>query len=262
MKIIEKIKTIPGLWLTVLAIGIALGGFFIGDGIYRAMSGRTVTVKGLAERDVVADTAVWNIKINGVGGDVATLQSKIDADIAEIHNFLIDAGFAESDIKNLRVQVRDKYAGYSDAELKNQQNDGRYVIETGVMVRSNDVMLIDSVSRRMGELVKRGITITEDYSGPIYIFNGLNDIKISSDPKLSMEILIIKECSKMKENISREIILETKENKNTIIMNEEKAIQINREIIKTQTNEESVQQSNHVHALFSTIDFIMSPSLY
>ena len=66
--------------------------------------------------------------------------------------------------------------------------------------------------------------------------NEINDIKISSDPKLSMEILIIKECSKMEENISREIILETKENKNTIIMNEEKAIQINREIAKTQTN--------------------------
>ena len=66
--------------------------------------------------------------------------------------------------------------------------------------------------------------------------NEINDIKISSDPKLSMEILIIKECSKMEENISREIILETKENKNTIIMNEEKAIQINREMIKTQTN--------------------------
>ena len=66
--------------------------------------------------------------------------------------------------------------------------------------------------------------------------NEINNIKISSDPKLSMEILIIKECSKMKENISREIILEPKENKNTNIMNEEKAIQINREIIKTQTN--------------------------
>ena len=42
--------------------------------------------------------------------------------------------------------------------------------------------------------------------------NEINDIKISSDPKLSMEILIIKECSKMEGNISREIILETKEN--------------------------------------------------
>ena len=174
-----KLTAKSGLWISVLAIGVALGGFFIGDGIYRAMSGRTVTVKGLAERNVVADTAVWNIKINGVGGDLTALQQEIDNDISQIHTFLTESGFAPSDIQNLRVQVRDKYAGYSDAELKNQQNDGRYVIETGVMVRSHNVDLVDSVSRRMGELVRRGITITEDYSGPIYIFNGLNDIKIS-----------------------------------------------------------------------------------
>lgn len=174
-----KLSAKSGLWISVLAIGVALGGYFIGDGIYRAMSGRTVTVKGLAERNVVADTAVWNIKINGVGGDLTALQQEIDNDISQIHTFLTESGFAPSDIQNLRVQVRDKYAGYSDAELKNQQNDGRYVIETGVMVRSHNVDLVDSVSRRMGELVRRGITITEDYSGPIYIFNGLNDIKIS-----------------------------------------------------------------------------------
>ena len=178
MKITNKLKSWSGIWISVLAIGVAMGGYFIGDGIYRAMSGRTVTVKGLAERDVVADTAVWNIKINGVGGDLAQLQSEIDEDIAQIHAFLIDAGFAPDDIQNLRIQVRDKYAGYSDAELKNQQNDGRYVIDTGVMVRSKQVMLVDAMSRRMGELVRRGITITEDYSGPVYIFNGLNDIKI------------------------------------------------------------------------------------
>ena len=179
MKTSNKSKSLSGIWVIVLSLGIALGGYFIGNGIYRAMSGRTVTVKGLAERDVIADTAVWNIKINDVGGDLTALQAQIDSDIADIHTFLTDAGFAPSDIQNLRVQVRDKYAGYSDAELKNQNNDGRYVIETGVMVRSNDVMLVDAVSRRMGELVRRGITITEDYSGPIYIFNGLNDIKIS-----------------------------------------------------------------------------------
>ncbi|MDW2995765.1 MAG: SIMPL domain-containing protein [Alphaproteobacteria bacterium] len=179
MKLTTKLKSMSGLWVSVLALGVALGGFFIGDGIYRAMSGRTVTVKGLAERNVVADTAVWNIKINGVGGDLTALQQEIDNDISQIHTFLTESGFAPSDIQNLRVQVRDKYAGYSDAELKNQQNDGRYVIETGVMVRSHNVELVDSVSRRMGELVRRGITITEDYSGPIYIFNGLNDIKIS-----------------------------------------------------------------------------------
>ena len=92
MKVINKIKSWSGIWLSVLAVGVALGGYFIGNGIYRAMSGRTVTVKGLAERDVVADTAVWSIKINGVGGDLGTLQQQIDNDIAEIHTFLTDAG--------------------------------------------------------------------------------------------------------------------------------------------------------------------------
>ena len=34
------------------------------------------------------------------------------------------------------------------------------------------------VSRKMGDLVRQGVTVTEDYTGPIYVFNGLNDIKI------------------------------------------------------------------------------------
>lgn len=170
----------PVILVGIMALGIAIGGYFVGNGIYRAASTRTVTVKGLAEQNVTADMAVWNIKFSRVGGDLVSLQAGVDADIAEIHQFLIDAGFAPSDIQNLRVQVRDKYAGYSDVEKRAQDNNqDRYVIETGVMVRSSNVELVDSVSRRMGDLVRRGITITEDYSGPTYIFNGLNDIKIA-----------------------------------------------------------------------------------
>ena len=162
----------------LLAIGIAIGGYFIGDGFYKSAGRQTVTVKGLAEMDVLADTAVWNINISRVGGDLAAVQKSVDSDIAKIKDFLMSAGFSDDEIQNRRIQVRDKFAGYSDAELRSKQNEGRYVIETGVMVRSENVNLVDSVSRRLGELVAQGITITEDYSGPMYIFNGLNDIKI------------------------------------------------------------------------------------
>jgi len=166
----------------LLAIGIAVGGYFIGNGVYDAFARRTVTVKGLAERDVVADMATWNINVSKVGGDLAAMQSAVDVDIARIKEFLLSAGFAESEIQNNRVQVRDNFAGYSPIELKENmesgRNQSRYVIETGVMIRSNDVNLVDAASRRMGELVRHGITIKEDYSGPMYIFNGLNDIKI------------------------------------------------------------------------------------
>ena len=145
MKLPEKLKNMPTLWVVILAFGVALGGFFIGDGIYKSVARRTVTVKGLAEMDVVADTAVWNIKFNRVGGDLMAVQSAIDNDIQKTRAFLIDNGFQDGEIQNLRVTVRDKFAGYSDAERRDQESNDRYVIETGVMVRSNSVNLVDSV---------------------------------------------------------------------------------------------------------------------
>lgn len=178
MKVFKKIKNLPIIWVVILSFGVALGGFFIGNGVYRSLASRTVTVKGLAEMDVVADTAVWNIKFNRVGGDLAKVQSDIDSDTQKTYQFLIDNGFEDSELQNLRVTVRDKYAGYSDSQRRDQDNNDRYVVETGVMVRSNSVNLVDNVSRKMGDLVRQGVTVTEDYAGPIYVFNGLNDIKI------------------------------------------------------------------------------------
>lgn len=178
MKISEKFKNKPIVWVVILAFGVALGGFFIGNGVYKSLARRTVTVKGLAEMDVVADTAVWNIKFNRVGGDLSAVQAAIDGDINKTRSFLIENGFNESELQNLRVQVRDKFAGYSDAQRQGEEANDRYVIETGVMVRSNSVNMVDAVSRKMGDLVRQGVTVTEDYTGPIYMFNGLNDIKI------------------------------------------------------------------------------------
>ncbi len=177
MKIFKNVKFGMAAVMFILAAGVALGGYFIGNGVYQSLAKRTVTVKGLAEMDVVADMAVWNINITRVGSDLAVVQKGVDSDIEKIKVFLRESGFTDAEIQNRRIQVRDKSAGYSDAE-KLQKNTDRYVIETGVMVRSPNVQLVDSVSRRMGELVRQGVTITEDYSGPMYLFDGLNDIKI------------------------------------------------------------------------------------
>ena len=111
MVLFKKIKDLPTIWVIILAFGIALGGFFIGNGIYHSLARRTVTVKGLAELDVVADTAVWNIKFNRVGGDLTRVQADIDSDIQKTRAFLIDNGFEEGELQNMRITVRDKYAG-------------------------------------------------------------------------------------------------------------------------------------------------------
>jgi hypothetical protein len=172
-KIVDKVKS-AGWAMPVLALGIAVCGALIGGGIQNAMNKRTVLVKGLAERDVVADLAVWNINVKRNGKDLASLQSAIDSDVAKVRKFLVAQGFDKDEIQNRRLMARDNRSVYSE----NKNPEVRYSIETGVMVRTKDVMLVDAVSRKMGDLIRQGIQITEDYSGPIYIFNGLNDIKI------------------------------------------------------------------------------------
>ena len=67
---------VPGL---ALAVAIALAGWFVGNGLYRArVSERYVTVKGFAEREVAADLVLWPIVFTVTAADLETLQRKVD----------------------------------------------------------------------------------------------------------------------------------------------------------------------------------------
>ena len=58
----------------LIAIGIAIGGWFIKTGIDNYSSkDRFVTVKGLAECEVKADRVVWYLPYKCVGNDLAQL---------------------------------------------------------------------------------------------------------------------------------------------------------------------------------------------
>jgi uncharacterized protein len=57
---------------SVLAVGIIGGGNMIGEGLFAARaSERVVTVKGLAEREVPANLAMWPIVFSTTDNDLA-----------------------------------------------------------------------------------------------------------------------------------------------------------------------------------------------
>src|SRR3546814_11104645 len=61
----------------VLAIGVAVAGWFVGDGFLKGRQGdRYVTVKGLADRAVKADLAVWPLRFLPTGTYLPALQHK------------------------------------------------------------------------------------------------------------------------------------------------------------------------------------------
>src|SRR3546814_16123136 len=62
----------------ILALGVIIGGYLLGDGLRRArMADRSVTVRGLAERDVTADLATWTVAYTEQGTELGVVQSAI-----------------------------------------------------------------------------------------------------------------------------------------------------------------------------------------
>lgn len=158
----------------LIAGGLAAAGWFVGQGVvHNRVADRYVTVKGLAERDVTSDLAIWPITIVATGDSLPDTQAEIEADIATLSGFLVEAGFSEDEISLGRIQVEDRIAmGYYDP---NRQPD-RYLIRQPVRVRSEQVELVERMSRQLGEVVREGV-IMQDWQGPSYIFSRLNDIK-------------------------------------------------------------------------------------
>lgn len=160
----------------LIAVGVALGGWFIGNSFMEARSGdRYVTVKGVSEQDVVADMALWPIRFVAAGNDLGTVQRKMRQDQDRIQSFLEEHGIASDAIELQNLEVTDRTAeSYQSGSYQN-----RFILEQTLMVRSEDVAKIDEASQDIGTLVEAGIILNNEYSGggPTYLFNALTELK-------------------------------------------------------------------------------------
>ena len=73
----------------LLAGGLTAGGLMAGRGFAEARLGdRFVTVKGVAEREVEADLAVWTLQFSAGGNDLVAVQRTIARNLELMFEFL------------------------------------------------------------------------------------------------------------------------------------------------------------------------------
>ncbi|WP_142849751.1 SIMPL domain-containing protein [Telmatospirillum sp. J64-1] len=162
----------------VLSGGIAFAGWQLSQGLERVRTAdRYVSVKGLAERDVIADLAVWPLRFSATGDDLTQVQAKIDADVATVTEFLIQQGLDPEAITPRRPEVTDLLA---QAYRPEGAGNNRFIVAQTLVVRSNDVEMVERIARQSGELARRGVVLSEQdgpFGGPTFIFTRLNDVK-------------------------------------------------------------------------------------
>jgi len=167
----------PSLMLgSFLAFGLVVGGWVLGGEIKATrLSDQYVTVRGLAERDVKSDLAIWPLDFKEVGDDLPLLYAKTQADKDAIAQFLGQQGIQPSEIDLGTVRVVDTQANEYGGPARAAH---RYIIEQQIAVRTPRVDTVAAAVQNTALLLQKGIVLGGNPNGGVaYRFTGLNSIK-------------------------------------------------------------------------------------
>lgn len=162
----------------VMSIAIIVLGSMLPIAVkdFRAFD-RTVTVKGLCEREVEADKVIWPINYRVASNDLSDLTAKMESNRRTIVQFLKDGGIDESEITFSAPKISDKY---SQEYVGTDNRRFRYISQNVITVSTEKVSKVQPLTTRVQELLKAGVIVSsENYwdDNIQYLFEGLNEIK-------------------------------------------------------------------------------------
>ena len=136
---------------------------------------RSVTVRGLAEREVDADLAVWNMSFSMGENSLESMQKSILEKTEVIKKYLIKHGLEESDFTVKPAAITDNSL---NSYMDQTKITYKFVAQQTILVRSGKIEAVKSAYADSLELVSAGIAVSQDYDSKVsYEFTKLNDIK-------------------------------------------------------------------------------------
>ncbi len=165
---------ILGVFICAGLIGM---GFLLGQAAldYKQLD-RSVTVKGLSEREFKADVVIWPIKFNVASNELSELYESIDTQSELIKTFLSEHGVGAEEITLSTPTITDKSAQQYGG---NQQAPFRFTATLTVTVYSHEIDAVRGVMGSLSDLGKQGIVLAGDQydSQTEYLFTRLNEVK-------------------------------------------------------------------------------------
>lgn len=169
----EKGRFFSGLFIMA---GLVVLGLMIPSAVdkYRSYD-RTVNVKGLCEKEVMADKVIWPIVYKVMSNDIHSIYDQTDRNNEVIRSFLEEGGLTEGEISVSVPQISDKFAN----EYGSNDRAFRYIATNVVTVYTADVEKVLALMSKQSDLLKKGIvTGGNSWENPVeFKYEGLNEIK-------------------------------------------------------------------------------------
>lgn len=157
-------------------VGLVVSSALMADALraFKAAE-RYVTVKGLAQREVRADLAIWPLSFSVAGNDLAQVQRDLETMTGTIETFLAGQGFKLEEVTRAAPQLVDHQSqGYNSGNAPM----ARYSAKGAVTLHTSEVERVVAAMAGSGELVSSGVVLIQDWERrPQFFYTKLNDIK-------------------------------------------------------------------------------------
>jgi hypothetical protein len=154
-----------GFWVLGGAMILFAIAFFVAAGSFSGQ-GKYVEVKGLSEKIVKADVAIWSLNFDVKSNDIDSLYSGIEKNNTAIKDFLKQKGFEDSEINIAPVNIYQDT--YKDAIF-------RYNANEQLSVYTKKVDAVRAASKDTLLLVKKGVTLNQNSID--FQFSDINSVK-------------------------------------------------------------------------------------
>ena len=154
--------------VAIFSLGLVASGYLLGDGLRRAkLAERSVTVRGVSERDVTADLATWSISFSEDGTALAPVNDRVEAQARAVRAFFRRAGFKPGEVSDSGISV--------DQEYDRDREQERVTVRRSIQLRTREVLKVRQAYERQAELIQAGVPMSG--SDVTYTFTRLNAIK-------------------------------------------------------------------------------------
>jgi len=164
----------------IFALGLTTSGYALGDGLRRSKMAehRSVTVRGVSERDVTADLATWSVNFSHEGSELGPVQKSVDQQAGAIRAFFQRAGFRPEEVTDSGVSLNREQPRDRDGQPVGAQ---KLTVSRSIQLRTTDVLKARAAYARQAELLRDGVELGGTSIN--YTFTGLNGLK----PKMIAE---------------------------------------------------------------------------
>lgn len=156
----------------ILAVALGVSSLALANGMVRMKrADREVTVRGVAQRDVTANHASWQVDYSGKAFDLPSALAAVDGDTAMIRAFLKEQGFGGEATEPTSANI-----SVSDEVIENKPTGRKiYSVSRSIAFNTDNVAGVQKVEGNKDALAQKGLVV--DSVSVSYEYTQLDKIK-------------------------------------------------------------------------------------